>query len=414
MTNISSKLFNEQVMSSITKLDERIADLQRQTSTGKRNVTFSDNPIDTVELNAGKQLLASVTRFLRNTEVASDRLAQSDIAISSFQPLLARMLELNIQANNDTLNLTDRLAIKAEVDELSELMLGLANSKDKDGVALFGGTQGSVDPFQKTEKNSIEYFGDTGQMQLAISNTKNIATGISGVEAFMNVDVGDRTVSIFDVIKNFADALEAGAKGRPTIGLEPAGTQIEFTLTERPTKISFEITVQSTVHYIEAVVVDGHLENLGQELEKLELPFSFEINENFLTLSPLTDDDIELSNLAASATDDNMLPKFVAKVGEEEWLQRNESLNQSLENFNAAIDHLSLKHAQLGARIEAASAQNDILSNLQISISEDVSELEDSDLAEVITELKQLLLNKDAAQQVYARINQQTVFDFIR
>ena len=162
------------------------------------------------------------------------------------------------------------------------------------------------------------------------------------------------------------------------------------------------------------MVVDGHLENLGQELEKLELPFSFEINENFLTLSPLTDDDIELSNLAASATDDNMLPKFVAKVGEEEWLQRNESLNQSLENFNAAIDHLSLKHAQLGARIEAASAQNDILSNLQISISEDVSELEDSDLAEVITELKQLLLNKDAAQQVYARINQQTLFDFIR
>ena len=62
------------------------------------------------------------------------------------------MLELNIQANNDTLNLTDRLAIKAEVDELSELMLGLANSKDKDGVALFGGTKGSVDPFQKQKK----------------------------------------------------------------------------------------------------------------------------------------------------------------------------------------------------------------------------------------------------------------------
>ena len=50
MTNISSKLFNEQVMSSITKLDERIADLQRQTSTGKRNVTFSDNPIDQIVL----------------------------------------------------------------------------------------------------------------------------------------------------------------------------------------------------------------------------------------------------------------------------------------------------------------------------------------------------------------------------
>ena len=29
-------------------------------------------------------------------------------------------------------------------------------------------------------------------------------------------------------------------------------------------------------------------------------------------------------------------------------------------------------------------------------------------------DFKQLLLNKDAAQQVYAKLNQQTLFDFIR
>ena len=89
-------------------------------------------------------------------------------------------------------------------------------------------------------------------------------------------------------------------------------------------------------------------------------------------------------------------------------------MSQSLGDFNEAISHVSVKHATLGAKIQAVTTQTEILQQFKITVSEDVSELQDADLAEVVTELKQLLLNKDAAQQVYAKLNQQTLFDFIR
>jgi flagellar hook-associated protein 3 FlgL len=83
-------------------------------------------------------------------------------------------------------------------------------------------------------------------------------------------------------------------------------------------------------------------------------------------------------------------------------------------SINSAIEHVVLQQAKLGAKIQATDTQIDIINHLRTTVIEDVSELEDADLAEVVTELKQLLLNKDAAQQVYAKLNQQTLFDFIR
>jgi flagellar hook-associated protein 3 FlgL len=49
-----------------------------------------------------------------------------------------------------------------------------------------------------------------------------------------------------------------------------------------------------------------------------------------------------------------------------------------------------------------------------MATSEKVSDLGDADLAAIVTQIQSLLVNRDAAQQAYAKISQNTLFDFIQ
>ncbi|MFM1863734.1 MAG: flagellar hook-associated protein FlgL, partial [Pseudomonadota bacterium] len=58
--------------------------------------------------------------------------------------------------------------------------------------------------------------------------------------------------------------------------------------------------------------------------------------------------------------------------------------------------------------------QAETLGKRELLVRKAVSGLEDADLAEVISQLQSLLVNRDATQQVFAKISQQSLFDFIR
>ena len=415
MTNISSKLFNQQVMNSLKSLDSRISELQNETSTGLRTISASSDPILVSELNTGKELLSKFDRYLSNAVTANDRLKLADTVLQSVEPLLTRFSELNIQANTDTLNQSDRLAIKAEVDELRALLMDLANTKDHNDVAIFGGTIGEQTVFGYSDSGRVEYFGDQGNMTLKISDNKNVETSISGLDTFMNVQTSNGVKSVFDIIDNFSEALEMAESGTKDIEVDENSTLLRFQLVDRPVTVNFQIFYEGEAHNVEAKVVNGHLENLKTEIEKLGLGLRVNYESgNALSIATGSNSSAVLSDLVFDPLNNADGSLFKIDVGDKEFLQANQNMSQSLEDFNEAISHVSVKHATLGSKIQAVTTQTEILEQLKITVSEDVSQLQDADLAEVVTELKQLLLNKDAAQQVYAKLNQQTLFDFIR
>ena len=83
-------------------------------------------------------------------------------------------------------------------------------------------------------------------------------------------------------------------------------------------------------------------------------------------------------------------------------------------DINSAINHISNQQAFVGAQINKVERQVEVLANRKIAVSERVSELGDADLAELVTKLQGLLVSRDAAQQAFAKIGQQSLFDFIR
>ena len=86
----------------------------------------------------------------------------------------------------------------------------------------------------------------------------------------------------------------------------------------------------------------------------------------------------------------------------------------AISDLQSAIDHLSLQQTYIGAQLNKAELQEEALNRRQIILSENLSQLEDADITKIVTELQTMLLNRDAATQAFAKIGQQSLFDFLR
>jgi flagellar hook-associated protein 3 FlgL len=53
------------------------------------------------------------------------------------------------------------------------------------------------------------------------------------------------------------------------------------------------------------------------------------------------------------------------------------------------------------------------MQNTLIDLSEDISKIEDADMAELLTKLQGLLTNKEAAQATFSRLSSKNLFDFM-
>jgi len=205
---VSTKLFNEQSVARFSDLSGDIQSIQSRIATGKNILKASDDPVAAVNISAAKDQKNLLERFEGNIDRGLIRLSSSEVAITEMQSVMTRIYELSIQARNDTYNQLDRRAIKAEVAQLRELMVNLANTKDSNGASLFSGFKTQVDPFVPDQDGRITYQGDQGNHTLPVSETLRLSTGINGVEAFMRVKTDDGYVSLFGIIDDLVDEME--------------------------------------------------------------------------------------------------------------------------------------------------------------------------------------------------------------
>jgi len=82
--------------------------------------------------------------------------------------------------------------------------------------------------------------------------------------------------------------------------------------------------------------------------------------------------------------------------------------------IKSSLSHFSNKLTEVGSLINLADLQNDTIDKRRMLVTEDLSELADADLSQLVTTLQSLLLNRDASQQSFALIGQQSLFDYLR
>jgi flagellar hook-associated protein 3 FlgL len=91
-----------------------------------------------------------------------------------------------------------------------------------------------------------------------------------------------------------------------------------------------------------------------------------------------------------------------------------QTLRSQLDKIEKGGDNMALSLTTVGARMQRADAQEEVLAARSVVIETDVSDFGAADLEKLITEFQTLLVSRDATRQIYSRIVQGSLFDFLK
>ena len=207
---ISTNSYFRQNTENFQDLKTQAAKLQEQISTGKKISAASDDPVAFSDLALLKARNLRLAQFKRNIDVARQTLTLEDSALKQDSNLLTRMKELAITGSNDTLSPADRKLVGIEAKGLTDSLIDLANTKDSNGLPIFGGFK-SENPFERQVDGSIVYKGDSNKTIQAVGDDAQVTVGFSGHEVFNRVAMGNGpSKSVFEIVTAITDALADG------------------------------------------------------------------------------------------------------------------------------------------------------------------------------------------------------------
>jgi flagellar hook-associated protein 3 FlgL len=426
---VSTKLLNQQQVRHFSKINEKIADTQERVSTGKSILRASDDPVAAVNLSVAKEQSLILEQFQRNIDAADTKLKLTDSTLQQAVNVLTRFSELITMARNGALNEEGHLAISTEMKQLKEVLLGLANTTDANGQGIFGGYNGVDRPFELKVDGSVEYLGNRGQNNLQISENMTVATNIDGGSAFMRINTEGGRRSLFDIVDLTINAVETASAFSPKANANWYA-EVQFELPSRMEEWSLDLTGSLGSKTITASINEGGLQNLVDAINAAsnETGTTAVLGSDGKSIG-LQDDmngNITIENIQIEGIDAALyqVTSYLEFTGRDaagnattktmKMTDEDQLVSASIGNMQKAIDNLSLQRAYVGGQLSKAATQTDVIGSRKLAVEKDVSRLGDADLAALITDLQSQLTNLNAAQAAFAKIGQQSLFDYIR
>jgi flagellar hook-associated protein 3 FlgL len=426
---VSTKLFNEQQVRQFSKLTADIQEKQEKISSGRAILNASDDPVAAVSLSAANEQKLLLERFEENVYLAQNRLEAGDKVLQEGLAVMTRITELATQARNPTYDSFSRRAILTEITELREVLVDLANTRDARGHSLFAGFKNEETAFITNTDGKVEYKGDRGTHTVQISESMNVPTSLDGMTIFGRVETANGRRDIFEIIDSVAASIDplrdlnehasASAKAEAIFKLPRQNQTWELDINGSlgGARISAVLSEGNEGKFAEAVNAASDLTGVTAEFDQLTgriILTDMEAGE--IRVENLEIEGQELSdyagqyNLSFGAVDENEQP-----IGNPRILTDvDQLLGRGIGNLKSAMDHLSIQQAVLGAQMSKAEVQRGALASRKLAVSQDISKLGDADLARLVTDLQSQLTNRDAAQQAFAKIGQQSLFDYLR
>jgi flagellar hook-associated protein 3 FlgL len=332
-------------------------------------------------------------------------------------------------ARNGALNEEGHLAISTEMKQLKEVLLGLANTTDANGQGIFGGYNGVDRPFELKVDGSVEYLGNRGQNNLQISENMTVATNIDGGSAFMRINTEGGRRSLFDIVDLTINAVETASAFSPKANANWYA-EVQFELPSRMEEWSLDLTGSLGAKTITASINEGGLQNLVDAINAAsnETGTTAVLGSDGKSIG-LQDDmngNITIENVQIEGIDSalDQVTSYLEFTGRDaagnattktmKMTDEDQLVSASIGNMQKAIDNLSLQRAYVGGQLSKAATQTDVIGSRKLAVEKDVSRLGDADLAALITDLQSQLTNLNAAQAAFAKIGQQSLFDYIR
>ena len=408
---ISTNQFYMSGLNSILDQQSGLNRTQGQIATGLRVVNPSDDPIASISIINLEQEIALTNRYIANGDQATANLNVEETTLQTVTDILQRTRELILSGGNATYGDAERNSLAVEMNELLGQLVGLANFKNSSGDYLFSGHKINVAPFTESASGAYVYNGDQGVRNIQISSSSQIEMNDSGYDVFQNILNGNGS---------FATSENAANNGT---GIINAGSVTDKTAYIPDTYTINTYDVAGTLNYEVrdsggAVVNDS----LGNPI--INVPYSdgggiaFNGVDFNITGTPVAGDSFTLEPSARQdifSTVQNAIAALKTNVSApNDAAHMNNALNRALVDLDQGMQQIGTVQSKVGTRLNILQNQAFVNNDLIITSKLTLSKARDLDLAEAITDLNLRKVGLEAAQSSFVRIQNLSLFNFLR
>lgn len=448
----------------------RYTSLQDAVSTGRRVNRPSDDPAATLRIIPLNNDLRNLGQLSNNIALARETLNTGASALEDGSSLMQRLRELTMQAANGTISEDDRISIGAEVEQLLNQMVSIANSKRGDQY-MFGGTASDEQPFDLVTDGGgtrVVYRGNHERLNIEVApgvstplslpgdsifqqrhrGTVSISGGNTGIRP---AGVGDTGVGFQNLAIAF-NGLHTDAPSTVTAGsgATTALGVLDYAFTASPATLSIGGGAAVPIPATDTAFTtsDGTVINLSVSGVPATLTGTFTAKAGISTDGGATQ--VDVSDFSRTATpvrnsyDGTVLNVDVtqlSRTGEElvkhagtfdtftvlvtlrDLLQNRSDLPDSdvqsriaslLTEVDSAHEGVLDGLRELGFRSSSMELLSGRVESLKVSRSESLSLVQDTDIADSILQLQRQDITYQAALQVSAKMIQTTLSGLLR
>ena len=191
---------------SIERASERLADYQRQVSSGRRMDRVSDDPAATTAALGERGKLAQNDQYSRTTDSAYSRLTIVDTALSDIVTKLTAAQVAGNSALGSSVTDTQRAAAAQQLAGLKQAVVDDFNTSFQ-GSFVFAGTKSTTRPYAVGAGGVVApYAGGLTPVQVDIDEGRAVTIGFDGNAIAKGSDPDD----VFTTFDNLIAAVNAG------------------------------------------------------------------------------------------------------------------------------------------------------------------------------------------------------------
>ncbi|AZR73901.1 hypothetical protein BBF96_11175 [Anoxybacter fermentans] len=173
---LTNSLIVNNLMKDLNNNLKKLDRLNYQLATGKKINTPSDDPISALRSMQYQTILKQNEQYIENIDQAMDWIDTSEMALNEMNSVLQRARELAIYGANETLDQSQRDAIREEIIQLAEHLVQIANTSIG-GRFIFSGHKTTTKPYTDY---TTPYQGDSEYLSVEISKNIEIEYSVPG------------------------------------------------------------------------------------------------------------------------------------------------------------------------------------------------------------------------------------------
>ena len=398
-TRVPSNLMMSRMATDILNQQADIAAIQEQIASGKQINRPSDNPAQAANLINMAETQSRLEQYQRNSITAESKLTLEEASITGTINTLNRIRELVLSSNNGALDDSGREAINSEVVLKLDELYDLANSKDTNGDYLFSGSNTQSKPFTKSVP--VTYSGSDDALTGNIGLGREISIADSGADVFMRIRAGNEDFSVSASPANTGTGLISTGNVSDISLYDGTPYRLEFTSTDQfdivnadtgaPVQTGLSYSSQSSIEFggINTNVVGQPAAGDTFEIRPSQYQDVFSTVSNYIDA---------LNGSQATAAD---------------RAQYQQSLNETLINIDNALDHLNTSRSKVGNRLNSIDSSREENESITLQLEISRSNLEDVDIADVVTKLQTRTTSLEILQQSFSVVANISLFNYM-